>query len=124
MLERNVELQKRVLSGTYRVSPTINFWLNERGKMRYIKSPVVPDRIIQKSLMEQVLTPKIVPTLIYDNYASLKNRGTSFARKRFEVMLHRYVRKYGTDGYHCWATYRNTSTAWCIRYLNRCLRHI
>lgn len=99
MLERNVELQERVLSGTYRVSPTINFWLNERGKMRYIKSPVVPDRIIQKSLMEQVLTPKIVPTLIYDNYASLKNRGTSFARKRFEVMLHRYIRKYGTDGY-------------------------
>jgi len=37
--------------------------------------------------------------VIYDNYASLKNRGTSFARRRFEIMLRKFIRKNGTDGY-------------------------
>ena len=99
MLQKNLELREELLSGQYRVKPTIDFTLNERGHIRQIEAPVVRDRIVQKSLMKHVLTPSITPYLIYDNYASMKQRGTSFARKRFEVMLHRYIRKYGTDGY-------------------------
>ena len=94
-----MELREEILSGQYRVKPTIDFTLNERGHIRQIEAPVVRDRIVQKSLMKHVLIPSLTPYLIYDNYASLKNRGTSFARKRFEVMLHRYINKYGTDGY-------------------------
>ncbi len=99
MLQKNLELQEEILSGQYRVKPTIDFTLNERGHIRQIEAPVVRDRIVQKSLMKHILTPSLTPCLIYDNYASMKQRGTSFARKRFEVMLHRYIRKYGTDGY-------------------------
>ena len=99
MLQKNLELREEMLSGQYRVKPTIDFTLNERGHIRQIEAPVVRDRIVQKSLMKHVLTPSLTPYLIYDNYASMKHRGTSFARKRFEVMLHRYIRKYGTDGY-------------------------
>lgn len=99
MLVKNIELQADVLSGKYKVSPTVDFILNERGHIRQIEAPVVRDRIVQKTLMKNVLTPSIRPVLIYDNYASLTDRGTSFARKRLEVMLHRYIRKYGTDGY-------------------------
>ena len=99
MLQKNLELREEILSGQYRVKPTIDFTLNERGHIRQIEAPVVRDRIVQKSLMKHVLTPSLTPYLIYDNYASMKRRGTSFARKRFEVMLHRYIRKYGTDGY-------------------------
>jgi hypothetical protein len=99
MLQKNLELREEILSGQYRVKPTIDFTLNERGHIRQIEAPVVRDRIVQKSLMKHVLTPSLTPYLIYDNYASMKQRGTSFARKRFEVMLHRYIRKYGTDGY-------------------------
>lgn len=99
MLPKNLELQEDVLIGKYRAKPTVDFTLNERGHIRKIEAPVVRDRIIQKSLMKHVLTPSITPYLIYDNYASLKQRGTTFARKRFEVMLHRYIRKHGTDGY-------------------------
>lgn len=99
MLPKNLELQEEVLSGKYRAKPTVDFTLNERGHLRKIEAPVVRDRIIQKSLMKHVLIPSITPYLIYDNYASLKQRGTAFARKRFEVMLHRYIRKHGTDGY-------------------------
>ena len=99
MLVKNIELQADVLSGKYKVSPTVDFILNERGHIRQIEAPVVRDRIVQKTLMKNVLTPSIRPVLIYDNYASLTDRGTSFARKRLEVMLHRYIRKHGTDGY-------------------------
>lgn len=99
MLQKNLELREEILSGQYRVKPTIDFTLNERGHIRQIEAPVVRDRIVQKSLMKHILTPLLTPYLIYDNYASMKQRGTSFARKRFEVMLHRYIRKYGTDGY-------------------------
>lgn len=99
MLPKNIELREEVLSGEYRVKPTVDFTLNERGHIRKIEAPVVRDRIVQKSLMRHVLTPSLTPYLIYDNYASLKQRGTAFARKRFEVMLHRYIRKHGTDGY-------------------------
>lgn len=99
MLPKNLELQEKVMSRQYCVSPTVNFTLNERGHIRKIEAPVVRDRIVQKSLMKHVLTPSLTPYLIYDNYASMKQRGTSFARKRFEIMLHRYIRKHGTDGY-------------------------
>lgn len=99
LLVKNLELQEQVLNGTYHVSPTIDFTLNERGHIRQIEAPVVRDRIVQKTLMKHVLTPSLRPYLIYDNYASLTQRGTSFARKRFEVMMHRYIQKYGTDGY-------------------------
>ena len=99
MLIRNVQLQDDVLSGHYRVSPTIDFTINERGHIRKIEAPVVRDRNVQKSLMKNVLIPSLRPYIIYDNYASLKQRGTAFARKRFEIMLRRYIAKHGTDGY-------------------------
>lgn len=99
MLTRNVQLQDDVLNHRYKVSPTVDFTINERGHIRSIEAPVVRDRNIQKSMMKNVLTPSLRPYIIYDNYASLKQRGTAFARKRFEIMLRRYIAKYGTDGY-------------------------
>ena len=99
MLPNNLSLQKDILEGKYKVLPTNNFYLNERGHIRYIEAPATRDRIIQKTLMKQVLSPSIIPYLIYDNYASIKNRGTSFARKRFEIMLKRYYAHNGLDGY-------------------------
>lgn len=99
MLVRNLELQNEVLDGRYSVRPTTDFFLNERGHIRKIEAPVVRDRIVQKSLTVKVLTPSLRPYVIYDNYASLKMRGTHFARKRFEILLRRYMSKNGMDGY-------------------------
>lgn len=99
MLVKNIELMDEVLGGTYAVKPTVDFLLNERGHIRKIEAPVVRDRVIQKTLMKHVLIPSLRPYLIYDNYASLTDRGTSFARKRFEIMLRRYIAKNGIDGY-------------------------
>lgn len=99
VLINNVQLQEDVLNGTYAVQPTIDFSLNERGHIRQIEAPITRDRVVQKTLMKNVLTPSLRPYVIYDNYASLTDRGTDFARKRFEIMLRRYIAKNGTDGY-------------------------
>lgn len=99
MLVNNMELREELLNHKYKVSPTTDFPLNERGHIRAIEAPVVRDRIVQKTLMKNILTPSIRPCLIYDNYASLTSRGTAFARKRFEIMLRRYINHNGTDGY-------------------------
>ena len=99
LLVRNIQLQDDIRSGSYKASPTIDFTINERGKMRNINAPAVRDRVIQKVLCQEILIPQLSKPLIYDNYASLKNRGTSFARKRLDMMLRKYIRQYGNDGY-------------------------
>lgn len=99
LLPNNLELREELLNHTYSVKPTVDFTLNERGHIRNIEAPIVRDRIVQKTLTKNVLTPDIIPYVIYDNYASIKNRGTSFARKRMEIMLRRYINKNGIDGY-------------------------
>ena len=43
MLQKNIELREEVLSGQYRVKPTIDFTINERGHIRQIEAPVVRD---------------------------------------------------------------------------------
>ena len=99
LLMNNIKLQDDLKSGEYKLSPTTSFDLVERGKRRHIEAPAIRDRIVQKILCQKILVPKLTKPLIYDNYASLKDRGTSFARKRIEILLKRFVRKHGSDGY-------------------------
>lgn len=99
LLLKALELQEDLRNGKYQVSPTIDFVLNERGKTRQINAPTIRDRVVQKLLMNHILLPALTRPLIYDNYASLKGRGTSLARKRMDVHLQRFIRKRGTDGY-------------------------
>ena len=99
LLLKALELQEDLRNGKYQVSPTINFVLNERGKTRQINAPTIRDRVVQKLLMNHILLPALTRPLIYDNYASLKGRGTSLARKRMDVHLQRFISKHGTDGY-------------------------
>ena len=99
LLLKCVELQEDLRNGKYKVSPTVDFVLSERGKVRQINAPVIRDRVVQKVLMEHILLPALSRPLIYDNYASLKGRGTSLARKRMDVHLQRFMKEHGTDGY-------------------------
>jgi len=88
-----------VEAGTYTPNLCNKFILSERGHLRLIKALTVRDSLLQHVLCNCVLIPHIRPKLIYDNGASLTDRGLSFARKRLEVHLHRHMAKYGTDGY-------------------------
>lgn len=69
----------------------------ERGKRRIITPIDIRDRITQKVLCEKVLIPSIVPHLIYDNGASMKGKGTEFARKRVNNFIEKAKREYGAD---------------------------
>lgn len=46
-----------------------------------------------------MLLPEVQKRIIYDNCASIKGRGISMQRKRFEVHLRKYYRLYGNEGW-------------------------
>lgn len=76
-----------------------NFRIMERGKIRDVHSLHYAERVIRRSACTNALVPILARNLIYDNGASLADKGTGFAIKRVETMLHRYWRKHGNEGY-------------------------
>ena len=92
------ELQKTLRDDTYQQKPYYEFVMKERGKTRPIRSLSFRDRIVQRSLCDNVLIPVLRPCLIYDNGASLKGKGVMFSRKRLRAHLEKYLRHY-QDGY-------------------------
>ncbi len=91
--------KKALMQGTYKPKPMTEFKLSERGHTRHIKAQHISDRVVQRSLNDNVLLPKVRPMLIYDNGASLKDKGLSFAKKRFEIHLRNAYKEYGGDAY-------------------------
>lgn len=92
------DTQKSIRNKTYKQKPFAEFKLNERGHMRDIKSHHISDRVVQRSLNDNILIPTITPYLIYDNGASQINKGLSFSRKRFEIDLREAYQEYGNSG--------------------------
>lgn len=90
---------KALLDGTYKQGPFLEFELNERGHNRRIKALGIADRVVQRSLCDNALMPKLNKYFIHDNGASQKGKGVEFCRRRLENHLHRYYRKYGNEGY-------------------------
>lgn len=89
------DLQNRTLQN----SPVQEFSLVERGRIRPISSIPIRDRIIRHVLCDDVLMPKVRNHIIYDNCASITDRGISLQRKRFEIHLHKYYAKHGNEGW-------------------------
>lgn len=98
---RNIfKIQEELRSKTYKPGCEGHFVLHERGKIRPITTLQPRDRIVRHVLCDEILLPAIMPKIIYDNYASIKDRGISLARKRFEVHLHQFYQRTGrNDGY-------------------------
>lgn len=99
LLLNNLNLQEDLRNGTYRRGKTLDFILNERGKVRNINAPTVRDRVVGKTLCQNILWPCLTPYLIYDNGASQKGKGTSFARKRHLIHLQEAKEEWGLDFY-------------------------
>lgn len=74
------------------------FFITERGKVRKIQSVHISERVVQKTLCTYALKPIITPSLIYDNAASLKDRGQDFAIKRFREHLRWHYAHHGKQG--------------------------
>lgn len=99
LLINNTKLQNELLSNSYKVQNTTNFQVNERGRIRDINAPTLRDAIVQKVINQHILIPQLSKYFIYDNYASIKKRGTKMARKRVNIMLQKHMKQYGNSGY-------------------------
>lgn len=73
--------------------------IRERGKERTITPIKIDDRITQRVICDNSLVPLITPKLIYDNGASLKGKGTDFARNRMNEHIEMAKRKFGNEFY-------------------------
>lgn len=90
----------RLHKGTFKHDNFYEFDLLERGKMRHIRSVSVRERGVQRCICDYCLVPLITRSFIYDNGASMKNKGYGFSRKRLVTHLHQYYNHYkDTDGY-------------------------
>ena len=98
-IECTLYLQAMLARGTYKMSDYHCFTINERGKERNIKSTQYKDRVVQKCLDKDILKPRIVPTFIYENGASLEGKGTDFNLDELEKDMKEHYRKHGTEGY-------------------------
>lgn len=99
LLFRLFELRDKLINKTYRPTAPYCFLYPERGKLRYIESYSIDDRIVQWTLVNKILLPIVRPKLIYDNSASLKMRGTSHFRARLEKNLKEFAKDHGNEGY-------------------------
>lgn len=91
-------LHREWLAGSYVPGEALRFKVSERGKTRDISAVPFRDRVVQRALCDTVLVPLVRRTLIYDNGASLKGKGTSFALDRLERHLHEHCREHGVRG--------------------------
>lgn len=91
---------KLLMSGADTRQGYYNFNIVERGKLRNVHSLHYAERVIRRSVCTNAMVPILSNGLIYDNGASLENKGISFAINRCATMLHRYFRKYkDNEGY-------------------------
>ena len=97
---RNIfSIQDDLINRTLQNGTVDEFTLSERGRVRPITSIQTKDRVIRHVLCDDVLLPAVQKHIIYDNGASIKGRGVSHSRKRFEVDLRHYYKRHGNDGY-------------------------
>lgn len=90
---------KLLMEGRYKSPGFFEFDLFERGKRRHIRSTVIGERVVQRCLCDNSLVPLLSRTFIYDNGASMKNKGYDFAVRRITEHLRKHYRKYGNEGY-------------------------
>lgn len=92
-------IQEDLVNRTLQTGTTDEFSLSERGRVRPITSLQTKDRIVRHVLCDEVLLPEVRKHIIYDNGASIKGRGISHSRNRFEVHLRKYYKAHGNNGY-------------------------
>lgn len=83
---------------TYRISPYNEFKVYE-PKERVIKTTSFKDKVVQHSLCDNVILPKLQDVFIYDNCAGQKGKGTLFGINRLGEQMRAFYKRYGFNGY-------------------------
>ena len=90
---------KELEAGKFKSPGFFEFDLYERGKHRHIRSTGIMERVVQRCLCDNALVPMLDRTFIYDDGASMKNKGYDFAVNRLTRHLQTHYRRYGNEGY-------------------------
>lgn len=119
---------KKLRNGKYRSKGFFEFDIIERGKKRHIRSVLIDERVVQRCLCDYCLVPLLSRSFIYDNGASIRNKGYHFARNRVTKYLQRHARQYGKNGYALLFDFSkffdNISHALCKRILRKHVKDI
>lgn len=83
---------------TYTVSGYNEFKVYE-PKERVIKTTSFKDKVVQHSLCDNVILPRLQKIFIYDNCAGQKGKGTLFGLNRLGVQMKEFYNRYGQNGY-------------------------
>lgn len=83
---------------TYRVSQYAEFKVYE-PKERTIQTASFKDKIVQHSLCDNVIMPRLEKVFLYDNCAAQKGKGTLFGLYRLRDQMQEFYRRYGYEGY-------------------------
>lgn len=98
LITNTARTHRELMDGTWRTKGFHEFDLMERGKLRHIRSVHITERVVQRCLCDEVLVPVFSAAFIYDNAASLKDKGIDFAMNRMDAQLQRHIRKHGLTG--------------------------
>ena len=83
---------------TYRVSDYNEFKVYE-PKERIIQTTSFKDKVVQHSLCDNVIMPRLQRVFVYDNCAGQKGKGTLFGLDRLSQQMQQFHSKYGFAGY-------------------------
>ena len=98
-LNSNIAILKEELINNSYALGRYKAFIQKIPKKRLIMYLPYRDRIVQSAFSQNVLAKIIVPSLITDNYASIKGRGTHLGINRFKFFLGDYYNKYGAEGW-------------------------
>lgn len=92
------QIKRRIETKTYNVSKYNEFTIYE-PKERIIKSCSFVDKIVQHSLCDNVLIPRLSKEFIQTNYAGQIGKGTLYGLDCLKAQMYLAYQKYGYD---CW----------------------
>lgn len=90
--------RKILLDQKWKPGGYVHFMLSERGKTRPIDAPRIQDRQIHKIYTQKVLLPLYLPSMIWNNGASLRGKGFEFSKQELREDLRYHFRRHGRDG--------------------------
>ena len=91
-------LIEQLKNKTYKISGYNEFKVYE-PKERIIQTTSFKDKVVQHSLCDNVILPKLQEILIKDNSAGQKGKGTLFGLNRLSEQMQAFYKKYGFKGY-------------------------
>ena len=91
-------LIEQLQNKTYEISSYNEFKVYE-PKERVIKTTSFKDKVVQHSLCDNVILPKLQEVFIYDNCAGQKGKGTLFGLNRLGEHMKAFYNRYGFGGY-------------------------